>query len=340
MSSRDWQRLFDPRVLLDQPPAMVLVGVIVGLLAITPLVLATLQQVGVVKGELRSELWRRWRGWLIIVAAIITPIVLGSAYTVVMLTALGLLCYREFARATGLFRERLVSATVVLGIVLIHFAALDHYYAFFVALFPLTVGAIAFAGIIPDRPKGYLQRTGLAIFAYCLFGVSLGHLSYFTNDWHFRGIVLWLLLSVELNDIFAYCVGKTLGRRKLAPNTSPGKTWAGAIGAVVLTTAVSAPLAWWVFKDQGQHELAQMPHPIVLALLIGVLGQAGDLLLSSVKRDLGIKDLGQVLPGHGGLLDRFDSLVLVVPAVFHYLGAVLGVGLNESVRIITHGWWP
>ncbi len=337
MTTRGTQRLFDPRVILEQPEAMILLGGIAGLMMLTPVVFGVLQSQHVIAGDLKRELWQRWLGWLIVISALVLPIAAGAAYTVLAFTGLGLLCYREFARATGLFRHRLVSGVVVLGTVLIHFAALDHYYAFFVALFPLTVGAIAVAGILPDQPKGYLQRIALAIFAYCLFGVSLAHLSYFTNDWDYRGIMLWLLLAVSLNDIFAYCVGKTLGRRKFAPNTSPGKTWAGAIGAVVLTLMVATPLAVWVFEQQNDPIAAAWPTALFLALLIGVLGQAGDLLLSSVKRDLGIKDLGRVLPGHGGILDRFDSLILVAPAVFHSIGAVRGLGLGETPRLFTGG---
>jgi phosphatidate cytidylyltransferase len=340
MTTRDVQRLWDPRAALDQPEALAVAGVILGLLAVTPVVILAATRLGSVDGGLRVELWRRWRSWLVIVALLVGPILAGSAYTAVLFMVLGLLCYREFARATGLFRERLTSGTVAVGIVLIHFAAIDHYYAFFVALFPLTVGAIALVSLLPDRPDGYLQRTALGVLGFCLFGVSLGHLAYFANDWDYRGTLLWLLLAVQLNDVFAFCCGKLIGRRKLAPRTSPNKTLGGAVGAVVLTTLTMTPLAWLIFSRQDDPQPAAWPHPVVLAAGLSVLGQAGDLLVSSVKRDLGLKDLGRVLPGHGGLLDRFDSLVLTAPAVFHYIGALRGLGLGETTRVFTDGWWP
>jgi phosphatidate cytidylyltransferase len=143
-----------------------------------------------------------------------------------------------------------------------------------------------------------------------------------------------LLLCVELNDVFAYIAGKSFGRRKLIPNTSPNKTVGGAIGAFVLTTALSATLAHYIFAGTRLDHPVQL---IALGMIISVAGQLGDLMLSSVKRDLGVKDTGVVLPGHGGFLDRFDSILLVAPAAFHYIGYFVGIGADQPVRIITGG---
>ena len=90
---------------------------------------------------------------------------------------------------------------------------------------------------------------------------------------------------------------------------------------LVLTTLLVAGLGHWVFAGTRVDEIHWL---LILGLGVSVLGQFGDLLLSSIKRDLGLKDMGTVLPGHGGLLDRFDSLVLVPPAAYHYLSLLLG----------------
>ena len=247
---------------------------------------------------------------------------------------MSLLCYREYARLTGCFRERLVSLIVVLGTLLAFFAVLDHWYDLFVAIWPLTVGAICIAGVLQDRPRGYVQRVAVGVLGFSMFGASLGHLAYFGNDVDYRPILLMLLLGVQMNDVFAYVTGRLLGKRKLAPNTSPGKTWGGALGALVLTTPLVAVLAHFVFEGSPLDRWHLL---LGLGALVSVLGQLGDLMLSSIKRDVGVKDTGQLIPGHGGLLDRFDSTLLVAPASFHYIGYFVGIGTEYGAQRILTG---
>jgi phosphatidate cytidylyltransferase len=247
---------------------------------------------------------------------------------------MSLCCYREFARATGMFRNPSTSTLVVLGILAITFAVADHWYGIFVALTPLCVTLLAAIALFSDEPRGYVQRVGLGVLALLLFGVCFGHLSYFANDANYRSILIWLIVCVEMNDIFAYIVGKTMGRRKLAPNTSPNKTVAGALGALVLTTLLATALGTVAFSGT---KVASLPKLLLLGAIVSVSGQLGDLTLSSIKRDLGIKDWAATFPGHGGLLDRFNSLLFASPAVFHYIGYIQGIGLDQPTRLITHG---
>src|SRR5262249_42317673 len=186
----------------------------------------------------------------------------------------------------------------------------------------------AATAILADRPHGYIQRVALGVLGFVLFGCALGHLGYMANDGNYRPFMIMLLLAVESNDVFAFVVGKALGRRKLAPNTSPNKTVAGALGALLLTTLLVAVLGPFVFVGT---EMDSWPLLAGLGLIVSCVGQLGDLMLSSIKRDLGIKDTGATIPGHGGLLDRFDSLILVAPAAFHYVGYVLGFGLDQPI---------
>ena len=318
---------------LQQPGVVMLLAVAGGLLVVAGAVIAALSAAGVVKGALRGELIKRTVAWAVMAPIVVVPVLFGKLPTVVLVTLISLLCYREFARATGLFREKLMSALVVVGIVLFNFAALDHWYDMFLALAPLSVVVIAAAAILKDEPKGYIQRVGLACLSVLLFGGCLAHLSYLANDRDFRGPMLLLLLAVAVNDVFAFCVGKTIGGAKLAPNTSPGKTVSGAVGAVALTTITGAVLGSFVFTS----ELGTWRHLIVMAMLVSVAGILGDLTISSVKRDVGIKDMGVVIPGHGGVLDRCNSLLLAAPAIFHYIGYVRGVGLDQATRVITGG---
>lgn len=318
----------------DHPVTLWATIVITAVLLMTPVAIRLLTAAGRIDAKLHRELWSRYYSWLVLVPLLVGPVLLGSGWVIVAVLLLSLACYREFARATGLFRERSISAIVALGILLLAFASFDVWYEFFVALFPLVVALIAMVGILPDRPKGYVQRVALGVFAFTLFGVAMGHLGYLANDRNHRPILVLILLTVELNDVFAFIVGKSLGGPKLAPGTSPGKTMSGSLGAVVLTTALTATLGHYTFAGSPIDTPLRL---CVLGITISVLGQFGDLMLSSVKRDIGIKDMGVVIPGHGGLLDRFDSLILVAPAVFHYVGYFVGIGVGEPRRIFTGG---
>ena len=299
-------------------------------LLLAPLVFVALQSR--LSRELSNDLWMRYKSWLILTPLMIAPLVAGRLFAILGVGVLAALCYREFARATGLFRERLVSGLVALGLVLITFAIADHWYGFFLALQSLIVSAIVIFALFSDQPRGYIQRIALGVLAFMLFGVALGHFSYFANDVLGTPLQLAILLCVELNDVFAYCTGKLFGRRKLAPQTSPNKTIGGALGALVLTTALFAMLGHWIFAGTV---LDQPIHLVTMGLLLSATGQWGDLVMSSIKRDLGIKDMAATIPGHGGLLDRFDSLLFVGPALFHYIGYFIGVGLGEPARVFS-----
>jgi phosphatidate cytidylyltransferase len=314
------------------PVTVGIVGLILGLLVLAPVVFLALNARGTLPPALKEDLWTRWKSWLIITPAMIVPILAGRLWTVAAVTALGLMCHREFSRATGLFRERIISALVVIGIVLVNFAAADIWYGFFVALTSLTVSLIVIGALMGDRPAGYIQRVALGVFSFLLFGVCFAHLSYLANDTVAQPLLLAVLLCVELNDVFAYCTGKLFGRRKFAPNTSPNKTLGGAIGAAILTTALFAYLAHLIFKGTV---LDTPLHLATMGLLLSLTGQWGDLVMSSIKRDLGLKDMGSTIPGHGGLLDRFDSLLFIGPALFHYIGYFQGVGLDKVPRVFT-----
>jgi phosphatidate cytidylyltransferase len=329
-----YERLFGYRHAFDHPVTLAIVFGVAAVLVLSPVVVQLLFRFACINEQQRTELMLRYKSWLFLIPLMFVPVLLGAAWTQVAVLVLSLLCYREFARATGLFREKLISLVVVIGIVAVMAAALDHWYDLFVALFPLVVAVLAATAILPDQPRGYIQRVALGVLAFALFGVAFGHLSYMSNDANYRPLLLMVLIAVAANDVFAYVVGKSLGRRKLAPNTSPNKTVAGAAGALLLTTGLVAVLAHFVFKDSP---FDRAPVLFALGATISIVGQLGDLMLSSIKRDLGLKDTGVALPGHGGLLDRFDSLILVAPAVFHLVGYFLGFGLDQPTRIFSGG---
>ncbi len=124
--------------------------------------------------------------------------------------------------------------------------------------------------------------------------------------------VLGIILLIWISDVGAYMVGSFIGKHKLFERISPGKTWEGTIGATVLTMGCSYIMSLWY------PELAFI-HWLSIAILVCVFGTIGDLVESMLKRQAGVKDSGKIMPGHGGILDRFDSLLFVSPFIYAYL---------------------
>ncbi len=332
MSQVTRERLFGFRHAFDDRVTVVLTLVALILFLLAPLLIFIVTRAAKSTADKRRELWDRYRSWIWLALVILIPILAGAFWTILAVATLSFLCYREYARITGLFRERTISLIVVIGILLITFSALDNWYRLFVALFPLTVALIATGGLIADQPKGYIQRVGLGVLGFALFGSALGHLGYMANDWNYRPILLLIIFAVELNDIFAYICGHLFGHRKFIPNTSPNKTVGGALGAIVMTTplvALGAHFVWF-------NTVLDTPVCLLgLGIIVSIVGQFGDLMLSSIKRDLGLKDTAKLIPGHGGILDRFDSLILVAPAVFHYVNYFVGFAVGQPEHVFS-----
>lgn len=130
---------------------------------------------------------------------------------------------------------------------------------------------------------------------------------------------LSIFIFLWINDSGAYCTGSLIGRHKLFPRISPGKTWEGSIGGGVLVIIAAAIIGYYANIDQSNPHLLSLPQWIGLGVVVVVFGTWGDLVESLFKRTLGIKDSGKILPGHGGMLDRFDSSLMAIPAAVVYL---------------------
>jgi phosphatidate cytidylyltransferase len=163
--------------------------------------------------------------------------------------------------------------------------------------------------------RDYLRRTaeiqwGVMICVYCLSHAPavmiLPLRDYGPGGWR---MLVFLVLVVQLSDVLQYVWGKLLGRRKIAPHVSPNKTWEGFVGGVLTATALGAAL--WKLTPFTPIQSAAM------ALLIALLGFFGGIVMSAIKRDAGVKDYGQLIEGHGGMMDRVDSLSFAAPVFFH-----------------------
>src|SRR5436305_832529 len=155
-----------------------------------------------------------------------------------------------------------------------------------------------------------LQRMSLAIVGFVYIGWMFGHLGFLANTSNAYGFICYIVFATELNDVAAFTFGRLFGRHPLRSKISPSKTWEGALGAL----AVSMLLPWlfrFSFPFFGAWQL------ILTGLIVGIGGQLGDLSISVIKRDIGTKDMGATIPGHGGILDRIDSLIYVAPLFVH-----------------------
>ncbi len=173
----------------------------------------------------------------------------------------------------------------------------------------------AFLKMIESGIVNYNSRLSLAIMAaiYPGFFISFAiliHRDYQAIGWVF---LLFTFVNTWIADTFAYMFGRLIGKKKLAPTISPNKTWAGFIFAFpggVIASFMAYPFV------KAEWRIEQL---IILSLIATLFGQVGDLIESAMKRDCGIKDSSNLIPGHGGILDRFDSLLFALPAVYFTL---------------------
>jgi phosphatidate cytidylyltransferase len=320
-------RLFGYQHAFDDPATRWLVGLVAVLLVADLGWLLTVDR----RGE-----WRRRAGWLVLVPVLLVPTLLGAAWTIITGALLSLVAYREYARATGLFREKIVSLLVVLGIVTVQLAVLDNWYLLFVALTPLVVAVLVGLPVLADRPAGYVQRAALAVVGFVLFGSALGHLGFLANDARYRPILLLVLIAAEVNHAAVLAGDKYLGRRRLCPNTDPDRTLAGALAGLLATILFVSLLGRMVFAETDL--IRPVSRALFLVLLGGVLAvpaQLGGLVLAAVRRDLGLKELAGTLLGYRGLVTRLDGLTLVAPAVFHVVNYFVGIGLDQPICLFS-----
>ena len=194
----------------------------------------------------------------------------------------------------------------------------SNWYGFFIIFIPVYMFLFLPARMVIAGDTKHFLRTvsqlqwGLMTTVFAFSHVA--SLLVLPNDHQQTGalLVLFLVGLTEFNDITQYLWGKSLGKIKITPKVSPNKTLAGLLGGIASTTIAAmllgpllTPLSW---------EMS-----LLAGLIISISGFCGDIVMSAIKRDIGIKDSGTILPGHGGILDRLDSLIFTAPVFFHFV---------------------
>lgn len=296
------------------PVFLTYLAIVGGVLIFAGIVLGVLTRVG----KDVSSIWEIYRGWLIMIPLVFAMILLGRIATIIGVTLLAIFGFKEFARATGLYEDWWFTGIVYIAIAALGVACVvadprlqsPGWYGMFMALPVYVIATILLIPIIRNRAKGQLQWVALAIIGFVYFGWMFSHLGFLANTPYAYGYLLYLIFAVEINDVAAFTCGKLFGRHKLRENISPNKTIEGSLGAI----AVSMTMPWLLWFSFPHFEPM---HLILTGLIVGVGGQVGDLVISFIKRDIGIKDMGVVISGHGGILDRMDSMIFVAPIFFH-----------------------
>jgi phosphatidate cytidylyltransferase len=179
---------------------------------------------------------------------------------------------------------------------------------FFVFVLGLTVLTLfTRRPLVESLPSAGISSSALLLVAFPLsFAVQLDGIPVYGPR-----LLLFALVITWAADTVAYFVGRAIGKHPLAPHISPKKTWEGSIGGLVGSLVVAYAFHYWL--------PIQVPHLLAMATLGNIAGQMGDLLESACKRSAGVKDSGALLPGHGGVLDRIDAVILCIPVIWYYL---------------------
>ena len=251
----------------------------------------------------------RVRSWLVIIPVFFAGVY--NVYTISLFAAFLILwTQKELSEIYRVFSKK----ASVLILVLVIFQSICFMNQFFIWSFilsgiMLTIHAfLALFLTLPKRVNTYIVTIFVTLFSLP-FLVMIRVYNYDLNFWSGYFLLILLVIPTELNDVFQYLSGKLFGKHKIVPKISPSKTTEGFVGGLILTTCLTTVLASCIF---GGFSFLFIP----LGLLIGGFGFLGDIFLSFNKRKVNVKDTGSLIPGHGGLLDRIDSLIFITPLFY------------------------
>jgi phosphatidate cytidylyltransferase len=277
--------------------------------------------VSVIRRERSSqELKDRVRSWWIIVALFIIGAMLDKTVAMFFFGLISYLALKEYFTLIPTRRtDRRIIFYAYLSIVVQYGFAGIAWYGMFIIWIPVYLFLLLpFRQVLIGETQGFLEHTSRVQWGLMMFVFGLSHIAYMMTLPPLSGsgaggreLVLYLVLLTELNDVLQYLWGKSLGKRKIVPKVSPNKTVEGFLGALATTAALAVALSFLTPFDWFEALFA--------GVLISGAGFVGDVVISMVKRDIGVKDSGTLLPGHGGILDRVDSLTYTAPLFFHYV---------------------
>ena len=265
------------------------------------------------------EVELRIRSWWVMFIIFTIAIVVHSTISLIFLALLCFLALKEYFSLIPFNRaHRLVLFWAYLAIPIQFLFIYFEQYGMFIIFIPVYMFLlIPIQAIFVGDTKKFLQSIASVQWGMMLMVFGLSHLAYLLvlpgkeSSIIGAGLVLFLVVLTQANDVAQFLWGKLLGKRKIVPKVSPNKTWAGFIGGLVTTTILAVILAPLLTPFS-------LLASIVSGLYIALMGFIGDVNISALKRDLAIKDTSSIIPGHGGILDRVDSLTYTAPLFLHF----------------------
>jgi len=260
----------------------------------------------------------RTKAWWFMVAVFALAMVAGRGGTVILFGLISFLALREFITLTPTrLGDHRTLFWVFFVITPLQYVLLWYdWYELFIILIPVYAFLfVPLRSAVAGDCEKFLERTakiqwGLMVCVYC---VSHAPALLFLNIPGYEGengkLLFYFICIVQISDVLQYVWGKTLGRHKIAPTVSPNKTWEGFIGGIATAVAIGAGL-WWATPFTPLQSAG-------MSLAITLMGYAGGLVMSAIKRDRGVKDYGTLIEGHGGVMDRIDSICFAAPVFFH-----------------------
>ena len=262
------------------------------------------------------EVTLRIRSWWVMAVVFTIALLAHPAVSVGFFGLVSVLAVHEYLRmedAESRTAGLVAYPAIVAQYVLVATGGLEY-----VMLVPLlTTLAVPATLALRGRTEGFASATGTVLLGIFLTVFAVGHAAYLlvlpeaeSAPAGAAGLLVFLVVLTQANDVAQFLWGKAIGRRPIAPLVSPNKTIGGLVGGVTTTAVLSAGLAPLLTPFS-------VPVGFAIGAGLGIAGFVGDLTMSAAKRDVGVKDTGSLLPGHGGVLDRIDSLIFTAPLFFH-----------------------
>ena len=260
----------------------------------------------------------RINAWWAMVTLIAIAFICGKTGVIVLFAILSFAALREFVTIAHTRRgdHWALAAAFFIILPIQYLLVWDEWYGLYSVFIPVYAFLLMpIISVLRFDTRDFLERVSELQWGLMICVFSLSHVpALLTLDipgYEGRQLLLiaFLVCVVQISDVLQYVWGKLIGKRPVAPAVSPSKTWEGLIGGVASATLVGTAL-WWMTPFSPWQAAA-------LALVIGLMGFLGGLVMSAIKRDRGVKDWGWVIEGHGGILDRLDSVVFAAPIFFH-----------------------